>query len=49
MAQIWVDDEGANSIVIVPGANSLLSPQDVRAAAPSIQAARVLLVGRRHY
>jgi ribokinase len=43
-AQIWVDDQGANSIVIIPSANALLSVEDVRAAAPTIQGAKVLLV-----
>lgn len=43
-AQIWVDDQGTNSIVIVAGANAELSPQDVGAAEPLIAQAAVVVV-----
>jgi ribokinase len=42
-AAILVDDEARNCIVVVPGANGGLTPQDVRAAAPVIQGADLLL------
>jgi ribokinase len=42
-AAIIVDDAARNCILIVPGANANLSPQDIRDAAPTIQAADVLL------
>jgi ribokinase len=42
-AAIVVDDQAHNSILIVPGANAALSPSDVRAAAPVICKADVLL------
>jgi ribokinase len=43
VASIVVDDAGQNCILIVPGANAGLSPQDVRAATPTIEGAGVLL------
>src|SRR5260221_8338820 len=42
-AAILVDDAGRNSIVVVPGANALLTLDDVSAAAETIRAATVLL------
>ncbi|MBN2270149.1 MAG: ribokinase [Sedimentisphaerales bacterium] len=39
VALIMVDDKGENSIVVAPGANLKLSPQDVRAAEVEIKAA----------
>jgi len=44
VALIEVDDAGQNSIVVVSGANSRLSPADVEAAAAAIGAADVLLL-----
>jgi ribokinase len=43
VASIVVDDAARNCILVVPGANLGLTPQDVRAAAPAIEAADVLL------
>lgn len=43
VAAIVVDEAARNCILIVPGANGGLIPDDVRAAAPTIQAATVLL------
>ena len=43
VAPILVDDNGRNMIVIVPGANDGLSPQDVRRAADAIERADVLI------
>jgi ribokinase len=42
-AAIIVDDEARNCILIVPGANGALTPQDVRDAESAIRSARVLL------
>jgi len=42
-AAIIVNSEAQNCILVVPGANLGLSPDDVRAAAPAIQSATVLL------
>ncbi|XP_058880536.1 ribokinase isoform X2 [Acipenser ruthenus] len=42
-ASIIVNDQGENAIVIVAGANLLLGSEDLRAAAPPITSARVLL------
>ncbi len=39
IAPIFVDDEAHNVIVIVPGANLALSPDDVRRAVPAIRGA----------
>ncbi|MFJ9624247.1 ribokinase [Streptomyces sp. NPDC101181] len=44
VALITVDPSGDNSIVVSPGANGRLSPEDVRAAAPLLAAARVISV-----
>uniref|UniRef100_A0A7S3AM72 Ribokinase n=1 Tax=Haptolina ericina TaxID=156174 RepID=A0A7S3AM72_9EUKA len=43
VAQITVDSNGQNEIIIVPGANGLLPPADVDAAAPAFARSRVLL------
>jgi ribokinase len=43
MAAILVDDQARNCIIVIPGANSGLTPEDVRDSAGSIQAADVLL------
>jgi ribokinase len=42
VALITVDPDGDNSIVVSPGANSRLTPADVRAAEPLIAGARVV-------
>ncbi|MFI1563038.1 ribokinase [Streptomyces sp. NPDC020490] len=42
VALITVDPSGDNSIVVSPGANGRLTPQDVRTAASLFQAARVV-------
>ncbi len=42
-AAILVDNQGANSIVVVPGANEGLSVDDVRTAADAIRASRVVV------
>ncbi|MEU9760484.1 ribokinase [Streptomyces sp. NPDC047985] len=44
VALITVDPSGDNSIVVSPGANARLTPQDVRAAGPLFEAARVVSV-----
>jgi ribokinase len=44
VALIVVGPEGDNSIVVSPGANALLSPQDVRASSDLLSAARVVLL-----
>lgn len=43
LAVITVDDEAENSIVVSPGANSTLSPDDVSGCAQSLAEARVVL------
>ncbi len=43
VASIVVDDAGQNCILLVAGANQGLSPEDVRAAASTIEGASVLL------
>jgi ribokinase len=43
VAGILVDDDAHNCIVVVPGANHGLTPEDVRGAAEVIRAARVLV------
>jgi ribokinase len=43
VASIVVDDAAHNCIIVVPGANLGLTPQDVRAAATAIEGADVLL------
>ena len=42
-AAIVVDDEARNCIIVVPGANHSLTPQDVQAAADTIRAADLLI------
>jgi ribokinase len=42
-AAIVVDDEARNCILVVPGANARLTPEDVREAESAIRQARVLL------
>ncbi|MCK7592173.1 ribokinase [Pseudomarimonas salicorniae] len=42
-AAIWLDAAGQNSIVVAPGANSLLAPAHVLAQRETIASARVLL------
>ncbi|CAM9147520.1 unnamed protein product [Choristocarpus tenellus] len=43
VAQICVDEQGANFIAIVPGANHVLSPEDVAMAGSGLKGARVML------
>ena len=43
VAPIAVDDAGRNAIIVVAGANALLTPADVDGAAATIRRARVLL------
>jgi ribokinase len=43
VAAILVDDAGQNCIVVVPGANGALMPQDIQDAAETIKTADVLL------
>lgn len=43
-ATILVDDAGQNNIIVVPGANGLLSPADVEAAEPAIAGSDVMLL-----
>jgi ribokinase len=43
LASIYVDDKSENSIVIVPGANAAITPNDVRAAAAAIEHADAVL------
>lgn len=42
-ALIWVTESGQNSIVVIPGANALLSAEDIRAAEPLYWKTRVAL------
>jgi ribokinase len=44
VAGIVVDEAAQNCIIVVPGANHALMPEDVRQAATALQAAAVLLV-----
>ncbi|WP_326769083.1 ribokinase [Streptomyces sp. NBC_01591] len=44
VALITVDPSGDNSIVVSPGANARLTPEDIRAAGPLFGAARVVSV-----
>lgn len=44
VASIWVDDQGANSIAIAPGANGRLTPADIEAASELFRQAAVVLV-----
>ncbi len=43
VAPIAVDEQGNNSIIIVTGANDLLSIEDIEAARPAIAAAQILI------
>ena len=43
VAQIWVYDDGDNSIAVAPGAGAGLAAQHVEAAAPALRAARVVM------
>ncbi|MFL5241316.1 MAG: ribokinase [Gemmataceae bacterium] len=43
LASIVVDDDARNCILLVPGANQSLTPQDVRNALPVIQSVNLLL------
>ncbi|MCU0226251.1 MAG: ribokinase [Bryobacterales bacterium] len=43
-ALIWVTDSGQNSIVVIPGANALLSPDDIRAQEALYWKTRVALL-----
>ncbi len=43
-ALITVNDQGENSIVVIPGANAALKKEDIEALRETIQAARVLLL-----
>lgn len=43
VAVITVDDNGQNTIIVIAGANGLVTPDDVAAAQPAIVGARVLL------
>lgn len=43
VAPIAVDAEGRNAIIVVTGANDLLTPQEVEAARPAIATSRVML------
>ncbi|WLQ39443.1 ribokinase [Streptomyces laculatispora] len=44
VALITVDPSGDNSIVVSPGANARLTPEDIRAAGPLLSASRVVSV-----
>src|SRR5689334_22639337 len=44
VALIEVADHGENSIVVVPGANALLAPEDVERALQAAPAARIVLL-----
>ncbi len=46
VALIQVDDSGQNQIVIVPGANGTVSPEDVRDALPSLLSAGDLVLAQ---
>ena len=43
VAPIAVDPQGHNSIIIVTGANDLLTPDDIEAARPAIAAAQIMV------
>eukprot|EP01088_Endostelium_zonatum_P016272 TRINITY_DN4328_c0_g1_i1.p1 TRINITY_DN4328_c0_g1~~TRINITY_DN4328_c0_g1_i1.p1 ORF type:complete len:291 (+),score=59.19 TRINITY_DN4328_c0_g1_i1:151-1023(+) len=45
VANILVDDEGHNCIVVIPGANSLLNKSEVEAQRKTIQESKVLVCG----
>ncbi len=44
VAPIFVDRESNNSIIIIPGANLLLTPQDVEAAGEAISACKLIVL-----
>jgi ribokinase len=44
VALIFVDEQGENEIVVAPGANMRLTPQDVEAALPAIETAKVMIL-----
>lgn len=44
VALIVVDDQGRNTIVVAPGANACVTPNDVQAAQPAFEQAGVLVV-----
>ncbi|BDG62355.1 ribokinase [Caldinitratiruptor microaerophilus] len=44
VALITVDDQAENSIIVIPGANGLVDPEQVARATPAIRAARVMLL-----
>lgn len=44
VALIFVDHRGENEIVVAPGANMKLRPQDVEAARPIIESAKVMIL-----
>lgn len=44
VAPIFVDRESNNSIIIIPGANLLLTPQDVEAAGETIAACKLIVL-----
>lgn len=43
VAPIWVDKEGNNSIIVVPGANALITPEDVEYARKEIASSSILV------
>lgn len=43
-AHITIDDAGENSIVVVPGANALLAPDDIDRARPVIATAKLVML-----
>lgn len=43
VATITVDEAAQNAIIVIPGANGRLDPEDVKAALPALRAARVLI------
>jgi ribokinase len=44
VALVFVDENGENQIVVAPGANNYLTPQDVEAARPAIETAKVMIL-----
>jgi len=44
LAMIMVSQNGENTIIVIPGANDLITPEEVRKATPVIEKAKVLLV-----
>ena len=43
VAPIWVDDHGHNSIIVVPGANNLITSEEIEAARKAIASAKILI------